>query len=185
MAEVFVNALTKSTGIVTTSSNTTIVANASVISGISTVNLGVGYLVSNQHFRGGTKVVSIDSPTQVTVDKVSTNGTDASSQPVSFLGPTSAYSSPLPSAPFPDGLKSVLIGGTFANLTNNNVNITVEVVTGVTSTSIANNIPVPSGSSFVISDTGKTVLESGDVINIYCDIENSIDVTLAILQGVN
>ena len=178
MAEVFVNALAKSAGIVTTSSNTTILANASVISGISTVNLGVGYLVSNQHFRGGTKVVSIDSTSQVTVDKASTNDTPVNNQPVRFLGPTEAYTSP-------DGTKSILIGGTFSNLTNNNVNITVEVVTGITSTTIANDIPVPTGSSFVISDAGKTVLAGDDLINIYCDTENAIDATLGILQGVN
>ena len=178
MAEVFVNALAKSTGIVTTSSNTSVGPNATVIAGVSTVNLGVGYLVNNQHFRGGTKVVSIDSTSQVTVDKASTNTSPVNNQPVSFLGPTASYTSP-------SGVKSILIGGTFSNLTNNNVNITVEVVTGVTSTTIANDIPVPTGSSFVISDAGKTVLTGDDVVNIYCDTENAIDATLGILQGVN
>ena len=178
MAEVFVNALAKSAGIVTTSSNTSVGSNATVIAGVSTVNLGVGYLVSNQHFRGGTKVVSIDSTSQVTVDKASTNTSPVNTQPVSFLGPTAAYTSP-------GGTKSILIGGTFSNLTNNNVNITIEVVTGVTSTTLANDIPVPTGSSFVISDAGKTVLAGGDVVNIYCDTENAIDGTLGILQGVN
>jgi len=178
MAEVFVNALAKSAGIVTTSSNTSVGSNATVITGVSTVNLGVGYLVNNQHFRGGTKVVSIDGSSQVTVDKASTNTSSVSNQSVSFLGPTAAYTSP-------GGTKSILIGGTFSNLTNNNVNITVEVVTGVTSTTIANDIPVPTGSSFVISDAGKTVLAGDDLINIYCDTENAIDTTLGILQGVN
>ena len=178
MAEVFVNALAKSAGIVTTSSNTSVGPNATVIAGVSTVNLGVGYLVNNQHFRGGTKVVSIDSTSQVTVDKASTNTSPTNNQPVSFLGPTTAYTSPA-------GTKSILIGGTFSKLTNNNVNITVEVVTGVTSTTIANDIPVPTGSSFVISDAGKTVLAGDDVVNIYCDTENAVDVTLGILQGVN
>jgi hypothetical protein len=178
MAEVFVNSLSKSAGIVTTSSNVSVDSNTTVIAGVSTVNLGVGYLVHNQHFRGGTKVVSIDSTTHITVDKASTNTSPANNQPVSFLGPTAAYTSPA-------STKSILIGGTFSNLTNNNVNITVEIVTGITSTTIANNIPVPTGSSFVISDAGKTILAGGDVINIYCDTENAIDTTLGILQGVN
>jgi hypothetical protein len=178
MAEVFVNALTKSAGIVTSSSNCSVGITSTVIAGVSTVNLGVGYLISNQHFRGGTKVVSIDSTSQVTVDKSSTNGSVVNNQPVTFLGPTAAYTSP-------SSTKSILIGGTFSNLTNNNVNITVEVVTGVTSTTIANDIPVPTGSSFVISDAGKTVLAGNDLINIYCDTENAIDATLGILQGVN
>ena len=178
MAESFVNALAKSAGIVTTSTNCTIGFNTTTITGISTVNLGVGYLVNNQHFRGGTKVVSIDGSSSCTVDRSSTNTSSAGSQPVSFLGPSAAYTSP-------SGVKSILIGGTFSNLTNNNINITVEVVTGVTSTTIANDIPVPTGSSFVISDAGKTVMAGDDVINVYCDTENSVDVTLGILQGVN
>ena len=78
-----------------------------------------------------------------------------------------------------------MIGGTFSNLTGNNVNITVEVVTGVTSTTIANKIPVPTGSSFVISDAGKTVLNGDDVVNLYCDTSAAVDGTLGILQGVN
>jgi len=178
MAEAFVNALAKSAGIVTTSPNCSVGAGATIISGISTVNLAVGYLINNQHFGGGTKVVSIDSTTQCTVDRASRNTVDVNQQPVTFMGPTAAYTSPA-------GTKSILIGGTFANLTNNNINITVEVVTGVTSTTLANDIPVPTGSSFVISDAGKTVLAGNDVINVYCDTENSVDITLGILQGVN
>jgi hypothetical protein len=59
---------------------------------------------------------------------------------------------------------------------------------GVTSTgsvAIASKIPVPAGSSFVISDTGKTVLEGGDEIRIYCDSANAIDASLSILTGVS
>ena len=178
MAEVFVNALAKSAGIVTTSPNASLGFTTTTISGISTTNLGVGYLVNNQHFRGGTKVVSIDSTSTCTVDKASTNTQAVSSQNVKFMGPTAAYTSPA-------STKSILIGGTFSNLTTNNVNITVEIVTGVTSTTIANDIPVPTGSSFVISDAGKTVMGGGDVINLYVDTENAIDGTLGILQGVN
>ena len=178
MAESFVNYLDKFIGIVTTSPNCSVGITSTVITGVSTVNLGVGYLINNQHFRGGTKVVSIDSTSQVTVDRNSTNTSIINSQSVKFMGPTSAHTSPA-------STKSILIGGTFSNLTNNNVNITVEIVTGVTSTTIANDIPVPTGSSFVISDAGKTVLAGGDVINIYCDTENAIDGTLGILQGVN
>ena len=177
MAELFVNALAKSAGIVATSPNGTIGANTTVITGISTVGVGVGYLIDNQHFRGGAKV-SVLGAGQVTVDKTSTNTASVANQNVKFLGPTATYASPA-------STKSILIGGTFSNLTNNNVNITVEVVTGITSTTIANNIPVPTGSSFVISDAGKTVLAGGDVVNIYCDTENAIDVTLGVLQGVS
>ena len=51
--------------------------------------------------------------------------------------------------------------------------------------SIASKIPVPAGSSFIISDTGKTILESNDELRVYCDIANAIDVSLSILTGVS
>ena len=87
MAESFVNSLTRSAGIVTSSSSATIVANATTISGISTAGVGVGYLVDSQHFRGGAKVSAIGTGS-VTVDKTSTNTASASAQVVRFLGPT-------------------------------------------------------------------------------------------------
>ena len=120
----------------------------------------------------------------VFTDKNSTNTASASSQIVKFLGPTTAYTSPA-------ATKSIIIGGTFANNTNNSVNLTVEVydtTVGVTSTgsvAIASKIPVPSGSSFVISDTGKTLLEAGDELKVYCDTTDAVDVSLSILTGVN
>ena len=56
---------------------------------------------------------------------------------------------------------------------------------GSTHTGIANDIPVPSGSSFVISDAGKTVMIADDEIRIYCDTSGAVDVTMGILQGVS
>ena len=117
-------------------------------------------------------------------DKNSTNTASATSQTVKFLGPTTAYTSP-------SATKSIIIGGTFANNTNNSVNVTVEVYdtsVGVTSTgsaAIASKIPIPAGSSFVISDTGKTLLEAGDELKVYCDTTDAVDVSLSILTGVN
>ena len=69
--------------------------------------------------------------------------------------------------------------------------MTVEVYdqsVGVTSTgsvAIASKIPVPNGSSFVLTDAGKTLLESLDEIKVYCDVDGGIDVNLSILTGVN
>ena len=50
---------------------------------------------------------------------------------------------------------------------------------------IASKIPVPAGSSFVISDTGKTLLEASDAIKVSCDTANAIDANISILTGVN
>ena len=75
----------------------------------------------------------------------------------------------------------------FANNTNSQVELTVTVLdqsTGI-SGNIASKIPVPAGSSFVISDTGKTLLEGNDAIKVSCDTANAIDVNLSILSGVN
>ena len=55
---------------------------------------------------------------------------------------------------------------------------------GITA-ALASKIPVPTGSSFVISDAGKTILESGDKLEVYCDSDNAIDINLSILTGVS
>ena len=177
MAEVFVNSLTSTAGISTTSSGGSIAANSTTITGISTVNVGLGYLVDNQYFTGGTKVSGIGAG-QVTVNRTSTNSATATAQTVKFLGPTTCYTSP-------GGTKSILIGGTFANVTKGNINIWVEVASGVNAANIANEIPVPTGSSFVISDAGKTILLATDELRVYSDTNDSVSVTLGILQGVS
>jgi hypothetical protein len=149
-----------------------------LITGISTVDVAVNDLVDNSQFITGTKVSSVGA-SQVVCDRDSTNTSSVTSQSVKFLGPTTAYTS--------TGTKSILVGGTFANNTNNSVNLTVQVFDNSASSEVglAAKIPVPSGSSFVITDAGKTVLESSDEIRVYCDSANAIDATLSILTGVS
>ena len=183
MAEAFSNSLARAAGIVTTYSGSTVAAASTAITVTANTGIGVSDLVDNQHFIAGTRVAQIDGTTIYT-DRNSTNGASATSQTVRFLGPTTAYTSPA-------STKTILVGGTFANNTNNSVNLTLELYdssVGVTSTgsvAIASKIPVPAGSSFVISDTGKTVLEGGDELRIYCDSANAIDASLSILTGVS
>ena len=179
MAEAFSNKVVRAAGIVTTSSAGSIAATSTIITNISTGGVSVGNLVDNSNFIAGTKVTVIGSG-QVTVDRASTNTATATAQNVKFLAATEAYASP-------SATKSILIGGTFANNTNNQVNLTVGIhdnSTGVEA-AIASKIPVPAGSSFVISDAGKTVLEGDDKIRVYCDVDNALDVNLSILTGVN
>ena len=179
MAEAFSNKLTRAAGIVTTSTGGSIGVSTNIITGISTVGVAVSDLVVNSNFIAGSKVTVI-GVSSVTVDRDSTNTAATSSQNVKFLGPTTAYTSA-------SATKSILIGGTFANNTDNSVNLTVEVRDQSTavSVSIASKIPVPAGSSFVISDVGKTLLEGTDEIVVYCDSANAIDANLSILTGVN
>ena len=178
MAEAFSNKLTRAAGIVSTSSSGAVGILTNLITGISTVDVAVNDLVDNSQFITGTKVSSFGA-SQVVCDRDSTNTSSVTSQSVKFLGPTTAYTS--------TGTKSILVGGTFANNTTNSVNLTVQVFDNSASTEVglAGKIPVPNGSSFVISDAGKTVLESSDEIRIYCDSANAIDATLSILTGVS
>ena len=187
MAESFTNKIVRAAGIVsTTDAGAAIGAGSSAITSIQTADLNVGDLVVNQHFRAGAKIYSITNATSLLVDRTSTNTAAATGQIVKFLGVTTAFTSAA-------ATKSILIGGTFANLTNNDVNVFVEVVDqslatgpiGVSSVQLASDIPIPSGSSFVISEAGKTVLEANDQITVYCDTANAVDVTLAILSGVS
>ena len=178
MAEAFSNSVTRAAGIVSTSSSGAVGILTNLITGISTVDVAVNDLVDNTNFILGTKVSAI-GVASVTCDRDSTNTSATSNQSVNFLGPTTAYTS--------TGTKSILVGGTFANNTGNSVNLTVQIYdnSATSEVGLAANIPVPNGSSFVITDTGKTVLESSDQIRIYCDTANAIDATLILLTGVS
>ena len=181
MAEAFSNSLSRAVGVVTTTASASIGIYANHLSGISTVGISTGDIVDNANYIAGTKVTGFGATAgTVTVDRVSTNSAAVSSSSVSFLGVTSCYTSPA-------ATKSILIGGTFANNTENSVNLSVEILdsSGPTAALLASKIPVPTGSSFVIADTGKTLLEAGDVVRVYCDADNAIDVNLSILTGVS
>ena len=179
MAEAFSNKLARAVGVVSTSSAGSIGVTTNLITGISTTNVTVGDIVDNGQFIAGTKVSSI-GVNSTTCDRNSTNTTAATSQSVKYLGLTSCYTSAA-------STKTILIGGTFANNTNSQVNVTVSVYdnSATSEVAIASKIPVPNGSSFVISDAGKTVMEASDEIRIYCDSEGAIDATLSILTGVS
>jgi hypothetical protein len=179
MAEAFINQVNRAVGIVTSSSNASIGIGLTWMSGISTAHVAIHDIVDNANFIAGTKVTLV-GVSSVQLDRASTNTVAATASNVSFLGPTTSYSSA-------SATKSILIGGTFANNTANSVNLTVTVYdnTAAVESQLASKIPVPTGSSFVISDAGKTVLEGDDELRVYCDTENAIDVNLSILKGVS
>ena len=182
MAEAFSNKLTRAAGIVTTSSSGAVGITSTIITGISTVGVAVSDLVDNTNFIAGTKVTGYgDAASQVVVDQTSTNTTAISGAAVvNFLGMTTAYTSAA-------ATKSILIGGTFANNTANSVNLTIEVhdTSAGIQAALASKIPVPTGSSFVISEAGKSVLEATDEVRVFCDTANALDVNLSILTGVS
>ena len=179
MAEAFSNKVARAVGVVNTTTGGTIGITTNKITGISTSGVSVDDLVDNGNYIAGTKVSSIGVG-QVVVDRDSTNTASATSQTVKFLQPQVLYTSPA-------STKTILIGGTFANNTNGQVGLTIEVSDSSTGidVAIASKIPVPAGSSFVISDTGKTLLEGNDALKVYCDVANAIDANISILTGVN
>ena len=179
MAESFSNKVARAVGVVTSSTGASIGITTNLITGISTAGVSVDDLVDTGNYIAGTKV-SVIGTGQVTVDRDSTNTASATSQTVKFMQPQVLYTSPA-------STKTILIGGTFANNTNGQVALTVLVLdqsTGV-QVSIASKIPVPAGSSFVISDTGKTLLEGNDALKVACDTAGAIDANISILTGVN
>ena len=177
MAESFVNSLTRAVGIVTTVTGGSIGVTTNKISGISTAGIGVSDLVDNTNYIAGTIVESLGVGTAY-VSRDSTNSAAATNQSLTFLGVTTALTA---------ADKSILIGGTFANNTDSSVNLTVEAYDQSTAVgvAVASKIPVPSGSSFVITDAGKTLLETSDELRVYADTANAIDVDLSILKGVS
>ena len=181
MAEAFSNSLTRAVGIVSSVTGGAIGIGTNLITGITTVGIATGYIVDNTNYILGTRVTGYGKNTgEVVVDRDSTNTASASSQALTFLGLTSAYTSA-------GGTKAILIGGTFANNTNSQVEVTVHVYDNSATKigALASRVPIPNGSSFVISDAGKTVLESLDAIRVYCDTANALDVNLGILKGVS
>ena len=177
MAESFVNSLTRAVGIVTTVTGGSIGVTTNKITGISTAGIGVSDLVDNANYIAGTIVESLGVGTAY-VSRDSTNSAAATNQSLTFLGVTTALTA---------ADKSILIGGTFANNTTGSVNLTVEAYDQSTAVgvAVASKIPVPSGSSFVITDAGKTLLETSDELSVYADTANAIDVNLSILKGVS
>ena len=178
MAESFTNSLSRAVGVVTTNTAGSVGIKTNIISGISTVGISSGYIVDSTHTLQGTRVDRVDV-SKVYVDRDSTNTSAATNQSVKFLGLTSAYTA--------GSEKAILIGGTFANNTESAVNIWIEVHDSSSNTvaGIGQKIPVPTGSSFVISDAGKTLLEATDSVRVYCDTAIGVDVNLSILKGVS
>ena len=178
MAEAFSNKITRAIGIVSETSSGSIGIQTNLVTGISTVDVHVHDVVDNSFFIYGAKITNVGA-SSITVNRDSINPVAVSDQSMTFLGPTTAYTS--------TSTKSILVGGTFANNTTNNVNLTVTIYDNSASSevAIAQRIPVPTGSSFVISDAGKSVLESSDEVRVYCDVLGGIDATLSILTGVS
>jgi len=179
MAEAFSNSITRTVGVVTSYSGSTIGAAGTTITVTANTGIGVSDMVVNQNFPGGAKVKQIVGTTIYT-DLASTNESSASSQVVKFLGVQTCYTSPA-------ATKSILIGGTLTNNENGAIKVFVETrdTSAGVDANLVYNAPIPEGSSMIISDAGKTVLEATDELRVYCDTKNGVDVNFSILSGVS
>ena len=179
MAEAFSNSITKTVGVVTTYTGSTIGAASTSMTVTAATGIGVSDLVINQNYCGGTKVTQIEGTTIYT-DIASTNEAGATSQTVKFLGITTVYTSAA-------ATKSIVIGGTLTNNENGAIKVFVETrdASAGVDANLVYNAPVPEGSSMIISDAGKTVLEATDELRVYCDTKNGVDVNFSILSGVS
>jgi hypothetical protein len=179
MAESFNNSFVRAAGIVTSSPLGSIGITTNLITGISTTGVAVGDLVYNTNFIGGTRVSSVGTG-EVVADRDSTNTSSTSNQNIKFLGVTTAYTSST-------GVKSILIGGTLTNNDNNQISITVQIFDNSANSTynLLYDVPIPAGSSLILSDAGKTLLEGDDEVRVFCDTANALDVSLSILTGVS
>lgn len=179
MAESFNNSFVRAAGIVTSSPLGSIGITTNLVTGISTAGVAVGDLIYNTNFIGGTRVSSIGSG-QVVADRNSTNTSSTSNQNIKFLGVTTAYTSAT-------GVKSILIGGTLTNNDNNQISATVQIYDNSAGSvyNLLYDVPIPAGSSLVISDAGKTLLDGDDEVRVFCNTANALDVSLSILTGVS
>lgn len=79
---------------------------------------------------------------------------------------------------------NVVIGMLAANVTGStdtvSISITDNAATPVT-TYLAKNVSVPTGTSLSL-EAGKTVLNNGDTVKAWCGTDNSIEVTLSVLE---
>ena len=176
MAESFNKAVKRSVGIVTANSSGVISTTTTTISGISTAGVAIGDFVLNNNFRIGAKVLSVGTGA-VTMSEASVNTAYAAGQQVDFSRPVDVLTA---------SEKNIIIGGTLSNLTNAQISATVVVSTSDNiDVMLLADIPVPSGSSVVISDAGKTVLGAGDTVRVFSNTNNSLDVNFSFLTGVN
>lgn len=152
------------------------------ITNISTYNVAVGALVDTSYFIGGTRVKTIDTASNfgtsgvVVVDSTSTNASVATTQTVGFHSVTAIDTATE---------KTILVAGTLANNTNSSVNASVLLDQHDNeSINIVHDVPIPAGSSLIISDAGKLVVGIGSTLSVSVDADQGVDVSFSFLRGV-
>ena len=140
-------------------------------------------LVDTSYFIGGTRVTAVNTASNfgiggsITVDSTSTNVSAAVTQTVGFHSMT-AIDTPTE--------KTILVAGTLANNTANQVTASVVLEQhNNESINVVHDVPIPSGSSLVLSDAGKLVVGVGSTLAVAVDANQGVDVAFSFLRGVS
>lgn len=182
MAESFANKSQRRVGVTTTVRTASIGVATDRITNISTFNVNPGALVDANQFIGGTRVLSVNVASNfgiggsITVDSTSNNVAAATTQTVGFNSVT-AIDTPTE--------KSILVAGTLANNTNDQLKASVILSQHNNEhINIVHDVPIPAGSSLVLSDAGKLVVGIGSTVSVSVNTNSGVDVALSFLRGV-
>jgi len=78
---------------------------------------------------------------------------------------------------------TVIIGITLANTSGSGINVGVGVTRDAAdNVSILKNVPIPQGSSLEVMQGNKVVLEQNDTVTVKSDVNDSLDVSLTIME---
>jgi hypothetical protein len=182
MAESFANKSQRRVGVTTTVYTASVGLSTNRITNISTYNVATGALVDSPWFIGGTRVLSVDVASnfgtsgEVTVDSRSTNVSAATTQTVGFNSVT-AIDTPTE--------KTILVAGTFANNTNSQLRASLILSQHNNEhINIVHDVPIPEGSTLILSDAGKLVVGIGSTLSVAVNGNEAIDVSFSFLRGV-
>ena len=78
---------------------------------------------------------------------------------------------------------TVVIGITLANTSGNGINVGIGVTRDTSDdVSILKNVPITQGSSLEVMQGNKLVLEQNDTITAKSDVNNSLDVSITVME---
>jgi|TARA_E500000318_G_scaffold103316_1_gene108266 hypothetical protein len=101
--------------------------------------------------------------------------------------PTTA-GTPLTLYTVPASTTTVVLGLMLCNVDTSQRTADVQLVSTTSDTEtnetvlLVNDVPIPAGSSIELLAGNKVVLQTGDVLNIDCDVAAKIDATLSIME---
>ena len=83
----------------------------------------------------------------------------------------------------PSATTTVVIGVTLANTSGSSINVGVGITrASADDVNLMKNVPIPQGSSFEFMAGNKVVLETTDTLTAVSDVNNSLDVSLTIME---